>query len=125
MSSYKPGQVFISSTDPRRILRDNGMFADCLNDGTASHVRHLLNSFDTHCGDNAVECAEADLLGKALEVLKRLEWSSYQDKQTFSGGPDQVDACPVCHGISPLHGDICLLAAVLAMTQPTNAEPTD
>ena len=30
------------------------------------------NSYDKHCGDRAVECAEGDLLGEALEALRKL-----------------------------------------------------
>jgi len=34
-------------------------------------LRAAYNSYDRHCGDRAVEAAEADLLGQALEALDR------------------------------------------------------
>ncbi len=37
----------------------------------ADLLTHAYNSYDKHCGEKAVECAEEDLLGQALEALKR------------------------------------------------------
>ena len=43
----------------------------------AKETAHLIvatwNSYTKNCGDRAVECAESDLLGECLEVLKTLE----------------------------------------------------
>ena len=37
----------------------------------AKLLRAAYNSYDMHCGNRAVEAAEADLLGQALEALDR------------------------------------------------------
>ena len=36
-------------------------------------ITAAANSYDKHCGDRAVECAEGDLLGECLEVLDALD----------------------------------------------------
>jgi len=36
-------------------------------------ITAAVNSYDKHCGDRAVECAEGDLLGECLEVLDALD----------------------------------------------------
>ena len=35
-------------------------------------LRAAYNSYDRHCGERAVEAAEADLLGQALEALRQI-----------------------------------------------------
>lgn len=35
-------------------------------------TRDAYTSYVTNCGDRAAECAKADLLGQALEALKKL-----------------------------------------------------
>ena len=39
-------------------------------EANSQFITSACNSYDRHCGPRAVECAEADLLGKALEALK-------------------------------------------------------
>ena len=35
-------------------------------------IAAAVNSYDKHCGERAVECAEGDLLGDLLEALEKL-----------------------------------------------------
>lgn len=50
-------------TEVRRAHNDGGRDSMKL-------LRAAFNSYDKHCGERAVACAEADLLGQALEALE-------------------------------------------------------
>ena len=47
-------------------------------------IAAAVNSYDKHCGERAVECAEADLLGELLEACKRR--SGAMDCDMLNGG---------------------------------------
>lgn len=70
------GQLFDSD---RRVIADVKPASggpddlECIRNGRL--LTAAYTSYDKHCGANAVECAEDDLLGELLEVCKRLEAS--------------------------------------------------
>lgn len=66
---------------------------------TATLFQAACTSYDKHCGERAVECAEADLLGQALEALERTKpWLT-----SYPGG-----------GAIPVYDQVC---AVLALSK--------
>lgn len=72
-----------------------------------------VNSYAKHCGPDAIQCAEDDLLGRALEELAR-RWSVLDDIKmdagTGGGGLNQDE-----------HNEWCRLRSILARLpqQPT------
>lgn len=53
-------------------------------------------SYDRHCGPRAVECAEADLLGRALEACEAaLKWIDGLHNCEFVNNPEK-GACDYC-----------------------------
>lgn len=72
----------------KNVARMYGRFEDDEADANTRLIKAACNSYDKHCGPNAVECAEGDLLGEALEVCRAL--ASYDDSGglgTFRGIP--------------------------------------
>lgn len=55
------GSATIAMTQPSANMKDH-----------ARLITAACNSYRTHCGPRAVECAEGDLLGELLEALKGL-----------------------------------------------------
>ncbi len=53
-------------------LIESYLIPDPETEGTARLLAASYTSYDKHCGPHAVECAERDLLGEALDVARRL-----------------------------------------------------
>jgi hypothetical protein len=74
-SIYRNVSVFICRQDepwPQgQLARVNEQDGLGEREANARLLRAAYNSYDKHCGERAVEAAEADLLGQALEALDR------------------------------------------------------
>ena len=87
--------------------------------GNGRLLTAAFNSYDRHCGENAVKAAEEDLLGKALQALKEAQLLAAYAIGAMTGGCD-----PLPH--EKANADRCALEArriqdqiraVLAMTE--------
>ncbi len=72
----REGRGFIEDCRGREVAQvRSSYFTNAEHEANRRLVVAACNSYDKHCGPRAVECAEADLLGKALDALKDVrEW---------------------------------------------------
>ena len=70
----KPGHLHADSSPFLCVEIDEEEFYSTseLKPDDAQLIVHSANSYDRHCGANAVQMAEEDLLGQALEALKEV-----------------------------------------------------
>ncbi len=100
---HTPGPLKVVETPTELHLRadPSGLIAivswERRDDANAHLLAAAYTSYDKHCGPRAVELAEADLLGQALEVCRRglaieMSVTNEQEVELYEGFPDMLRA---------------------------------
>lgn len=77
-------------------LYDDGDIDPSFFKGNARLITASVNSYAKHCGPNAIQCAEDDLLGEALDLLQARRGLLDAERVLTHDEEDEYDALQRC-----------------------------
>ena len=98
MSKFSPVDVDITGADALLIFLDGSScnVGDILyheeNKAKAQLLAAAYSSYRTHCGENAVQCAEDDLLGECLDILRAVHHKMWGENNYRNERWKRIDA---------------------------------